>query len=204
MTSRVTDKLWLATGIIIIGLFPRTGIASELDIQLGEVRTILQEMSPHRLPGAVRHFSIRGQARRVDLHQVILEASRVSDIEPAVLAVLIKIESGFDPDASSSMGAMGLTQLMPTTLDKLGISNAREPESNVMGGARWLAKLLREHNGNLLAALAAYNAGSGVMRRPWRRWPRETRNYLERFVRIYPQFSKDWKKHTPRYIYFRP
>jgi len=197
------DKLLLAAGVAIIGVTAPLASATELDVQLSEIRALLQEMSPHRATRIERHFPNLRQKQRVDLHQVILDASQATDVEPAVLATLIKIESGFNPAAISHAGAQGLTQLMPATAAQLGIRDVWNPESNVTGGARWLAMLLREHGGNLLKAIAAYNAGSGVMRRSWHRWPRETRGYLEKFVLLYPQFASGWKRHTPHYIYSR-
>ncbi len=202
MMSIITDKSLFAAGVIIIMTTPLAS-ATELDVQFGEIRALLQDMLPRRTTRTARHLPNLRQEQRVDLHQIIRDASRTTNLEPAVLATLIKIESGFDPAALSPAGAEGLTQLMPATVAQLGIRDVWNPKSNVTGGARWLAMLLREHDGNLLKAVAAYNAGSDVIRRSWRRWPRETKIYLEKFVRYYPQFSKDWKRHTPRYIYSR-
>lgn len=189
-------------GLVVFSLTSAFSQADELDMEFKEIRVLLKAASPpHLSSSSTRRLPRRQQARRVNLHQVILDASRTANLDPAVLATLIKIESGFDPDALSHTGARGLTQLMPNTAKQLGISNVWDPKANATGGARWLTGLLKEHDGNLLAALASYNAGSRVMRRSWNRWPRETRRYLEKFVRYYPQISQDWKKYTPQYIY---
>ena len=85
------------------------------------------------------------------------------DIEPAILHGLIQQESGFDPNARSSSGALGLTQLMPGTASSLGVSNPLEPTQSIEGGARYLSEMLSKFGGNVEDALAAYNAGPGAV-----------------------------------------
>ena len=89
-------------------------------------------------------------------------ASRYN-IEPAILHGLIQQESGFDPNARSSSGALGLTQLMPGTASSLGVSNPLEPTQSIEGGARYLSEMLSKFGGNVEDALAAYNAGPGAV-----------------------------------------
>jgi soluble lytic murein transglycosylase-like protein len=84
-------------------------------------------------------------------------------LNPAVLAGLIQQESGFDPSARSSAGALGLTQLMPSTAASLGVSEPLDPAQSIEGGARYLAQLLHQFAGNTTDALAAYNAGPGAV-----------------------------------------
>lgn len=190
----------LLTMLLLVHVIPVQTQADEVDVRFGEIQMLLVSMTPRQLSSPAPYVSPKIDMRRVDLHQIILAASLESNLEPAVLATLIKIESDFDADALSHAGAQGLTQLMPATAAELGISNVWNAKANVIGGAHWLEKLLKEHNNNLLAALAAYNAGSSVMQRPWGRWPSETRRYLKKFIRFYPEISLDWKKHTPHYI----
>jgi soluble lytic murein transglycosylase-like protein len=89
-------------------------------------------------------------------------ASRYN-IEPAILHGLIQQESGFDPNARSSAGALGLTQLMPGTASSLGVSNPLEPTQSIEGGARYHSEMLGKFGGNVQDALAAYNAGPGAV-----------------------------------------
>lgn len=82
------------------------------------------------------------------------------DISPALLEALVWQESRWNVNATSPVGAMGLTQLMPGTARQLGV-DARNPAANLEGGARYLRAQLDAFDGNLEKALAAYNAGPG-------------------------------------------
>ncbi|HWX44087.1 MAG TPA: transglycosylase SLT domain-containing protein, partial [Solirubrobacteraceae bacterium] len=82
-------------------------------------------------------------------------------LDPALLYGLIQQESGFDPSARSSAGALGLTQLMPSTAASLGVTEPLDPAQSIEGGARYLSQLLHQFAGNTADALAAYNAGAG-------------------------------------------
>lgn len=84
-------------------------------------------------------------------------------IDPRLLAAMVWQESGFDPDAVSRSGAIGLTQLMPATAEGLGV-DPHDPVQNLEGGARYLAWTIEEF-GSLELGLAAYNAGPGAVRR---------------------------------------
>jgi soluble lytic murein transglycosylase-like protein len=93
----------------------------------------------------------------------IQQAAIRNGVEPALLKGLIEQESGFDPNAHSSAGALGLTQLMPSTAASLGVSEPLDPTQSIEGGARLLGQLLRQFGGNVSYALAAYNAGAGAV-----------------------------------------
>lgn len=94
---------------------------------------------------------------------MIREAAARYGLDPAILHGLIQQESGFNPSSTSSAGAEGLTQLMPGTASSMGVSNPLNPAESIDGGARYLAGLMREFNGNTEEALAAYNAGPGAV-----------------------------------------
>jgi soluble lytic murein transglycosylase-like protein len=100
-------------------------------------------------------------------------------LDPALLAGLIKQESGFKPDARSSAGAQGLTQLMPGTAAGLGVTDPLDPAQAIDGGAKYLKQQLDRFGGDTARALAAYNAGPGAVQRfggvpPYA----ETQNYV--------------------------
>jgi soluble lytic murein transglycosylase-like protein len=94
---------------------------------------------------------------------LIEQAAARNGVDPAVLYGLIEQESGFDPNATSSAGALGLTQLMPGTAASLGVTEPLNPEQSIEGGARYLGQMLRQFAGNTSDALAAYNAGPGAV-----------------------------------------
>jgi soluble lytic murein transglycosylase-like protein len=111
----------------------------------------------------------------------ITAAAQRHGVDPALLAGLIKQESGFDPNAGSSAGARGLTQLMPGTAAGLGVTDVLDPAQSIEGGAKYLAAQLKTFGGDVARALAAYNAGPGAVQRfggvpPYA----ETQNYVRR------------------------
>lgn len=110
-------------------------------------------------------------------------AASSANISPTLLAALIWQESRWNPRAVSRKGAMGLTQLMPGTARDLGV-NAADPLANLVGGARYLRRLLDQFDGNVEKALAAYNAGPGRVRSAGG-IPQiaETQNYVASIVR---------------------
>ncbi|PWJ18054.1 lytic transglycosylase domain-containing protein [Jannaschia seohaensis] len=104
-------------------------------------------------------------------------AARRHGVPEDLFLRLIRQESGWNPNARSHKGALGLAQLMPGTARLLGV-NPRDPRQNLEGGARYLAQQYRKF-GSWRLALAAYNAGPGAVERHGGVPPfRETRNYV--------------------------
>jgi hypothetical protein len=92
---------------------------------------------------------------------------------------VIKVESNYNPGATSPKGAQGLMQLIPSTARRFGVANVFNPLENIQGGARYLRYLLDLYAGDSKLALAAYNAGEGAVARYGGVPPyRETQNYL--------------------------
>ena len=109
----------------------------------------------------------------------ITAAAKRHGLDPALLAGLIKQESGFNAGARSGAGAQGLTQLMPGTAAGLGVTDPLDPAQSIEGGAKYLAEQLDRFGGDVARALAAYNAGPGAVQRfggvpPYA----ETQNYV--------------------------
>ena len=109
----------------------------------------------------------------------ITAAAKRYGIDPALLAGLVKQESGFNPNAGSPAGARGLTQLMPGTAAGLGVTNVLDPAQSLDGGAKYLRRQLDAFGGDVTKALAAYNAGPGAVQRYGGVPPyAETQNYV--------------------------
>jgi soluble lytic murein transglycosylase-like protein len=106
-------------------------------------------------------------------------AAASNGIDPALLKGLVSQESGFDPNARSGAGALGLTQLMPGTAASLGVTNPLDPAQSLQGGAKYLRQQLDRFGGDERLALAAYNAGPGAVARYGGVPPySETQNYV--------------------------
>ncbi len=117
-----------------------------------------------------------------DIHDIVQKASRAFEVDSDLILRVIEAESGFNPDAVSPKGAMGLMQLMPETAKELGVADPMDPSENIMGGTRYLKKLLDRYEGSVPLALAAYNWGMGNLDRHRERMPLETRNYIARIT----------------------
>ncbi|MEM9550699.1 MAG: lytic transglycosylase domain-containing protein [Pseudomonadota bacterium] len=104
-------------------------------------------------------------------------AARTHGVPEELFARLVQQESGWNPRAKSHKGAIGLAQLMPATARALGV-DPWDPQANLEGGARYLARQYREF-GSWRLALAAYNAGPQAVKRHGGVPPyKETRNYV--------------------------
>jgi len=114
---------------------------------------------------------------------LIEQSAARNGVDPAVLHGLIQQESGFDPSAQSSAGAVGLTQLMPGTASSLGVANPLDAAESIEGGARYLAQQLSRFGGNTADALAAYNAGPGAVQQYGGVPPyAETQSYVQKVL----------------------
>jgi soluble lytic murein transglycosylase-like protein len=110
-------------------------------------------------------------------------------VDPYLVYCVIRQESGFRTGATSSVGAMGLMQLMPGTAARYGVSNPYDPAQSIAGGTRYLADLLKLFRGRVDLALAGYNAGEGAVMKYGNRVPpyRETQNYVKTIGTRYAQ-----------------
>jgi hypothetical protein len=124
------------------------------------------------------------------------DASNKHSIDYELLQALIATESGFDAQAVSPKGAMGLMQLMPATAQRYGVSADKrntiekklfDPRINIAAGSRYLGDLIAMFPGQIELALAAYNAGEGAVQRAGNKIPnyKETQNYVQTVLQLY-------------------
>lgn len=120
---------------------------------------------------------------------IINAAAQRNGVDPGLVNAVAAVESGYNQNAVSPAGAVGIMQLMPETAASLGV-NPYDAASNIEGGARFLGSQLRQYNGDVAKALAAYNAGPGAVDQYGGIPPYgETRNYIQRVMDIYKQTS---------------
>lgn len=133
------------------------------------------------LKGTVGQSRNANQSKSLD--EIFSEASSKYNVPVKLLKAVAKAESGFQSDAVSCCGAQGIMQLMPSTASSLGVKNSFDPEQNIMGGAKYLSELLSSFGGDTKLAIAAYNAGSGSVRKYGGVPPyAETQNYVKKVL----------------------
>ena len=121
----------------------------------------------------------------------IAAAAASYGVDVALLRAVIHAESAFNPMAVSNKGAQGLMQLMPGTAGDLGVTDAFDVAQNIGGGAKYLAQLLKDFNGNTQLAAAAYNAGEGAVQKYGGIPPYdETQVYVQRVETLRDRYQK--------------
>ena len=128
--------------------------------------------------------SYLGESKSLD--QIFDKAAEKYNVPVNLLKAVGKQESNFNPNALSHCGAQGIMQLMPATAKGLGVTNAFDPEQNIMAGAKYISDKIKKYDGNIKLALAAYNAGSGNVAKydgipPFK----ETQNYVKKVMGYY-------------------
>ncbi|MBK9153410.1 MAG: lytic transglycosylase domain-containing protein [Chloracidobacterium sp.] len=128
--------------------------------------------------------------------EYIVESSSRYGIDPLLIYAQMHQESSFKVKATSHKGASGLMQLMPGTARRFGVTKIYDPKQNIDAGVKYMRWLLDTFRGDVVLALAGYNAGEGaVMKYGWNVPPyRETREYVRRITDRYNSIS------DPRYL----
>ena len=161
-------------------------LAAAAAVAPGSIFPDRRQEAPSEPPAVVRpsegdlaHLVLAGRLREIlldrmprasrDLHQALAEAiareAVAVAVDPLLVLAMIEVESGFDPTALSEAGAVGLMQLLPSTLRRelmaLGVDAAdpAEPVANVRAGVRYLRRCMDSFPGHVELALMAYNSG---------------------------------------------
>jgi soluble lytic murein transglycosylase-like protein len=120
---------------------------------------------PAASPVSPRALTPLQEAPSDRLENIVREAAERHQVDPALVKAVISTESGWNPQAVSRKGAMGLMQLIPGTAQRYGVGNPYDPAQNVEGGTTYLKSLLDRYNGDVDKSLAAYNAGERAVDR---------------------------------------
>ncbi len=120
-------------------------------------------------------------------NKMINKVAREMKLDAQLLHSIVSVESGYDAQALSPKGAIGLMQVIPETGERFGIANLNQPDANIRAGARYLKFLLGLFNHDLPLVIAAYNAGEGAVQKYKNTIPPypETRNYVSRVLATY-------------------
>ena len=156
--------------VVILALFSELGPALPAGADIYSYRDENGVIHFSNVPTDLRYrFKIREE--EVDVYLIedpslryeatIRRASVRHRLGYPLIKAVIRAESDFNPSLVSRAGACGLMQLMPETARDMGVTQVFDPEQNIEGGCRYLRILLDRFDGDLMLALAAYNAGSG-------------------------------------------
>ncbi|WP_053064153.1 lytic transglycosylase domain-containing protein [Caballeronia mineralivorans] len=155
---------------------------------------------PAVLPAAGPKPDARGRTVSPQYDALIDEAASEYGVAASLVRAVVAVESGFDPEARSVKGAMGLMQVMPDTGKRFGASDLSDPQTNLRTGTRYLRWLLDRFDSNVPLALAAYNAGEGAVEQYNRSIPPypETQDYVVRVLARYDGSSVPRQEPVPQ------
>lgn len=145
-------------------------------------------------PKLLAYFDVSPNYKAVK--HLLREASATHGIDYELLQALIATESGFNTQAVSPKGAVGLMQLIPPTAERYGVRASKDstvhkkltdPKTNIRAGSSYLSDLIAMFPGQLELAIAAYNAGEGAVQRAGNKIPNypETKNYVKTVMQLY-------------------
>jgi soluble lytic murein transglycosylase-like protein len=140
----------------------------------------------------MEHFSNNGtdDVMRKAIETEIEAAASRHNIDPNLVRAVIRAESNYRHDAVSHAGAMGLMQLMPGTASSLGVTNPFDISQNIEGGTSYLRRMMDMFDEDVDLALAAYNAGSGAVRRHGGIPPfEETQRHVPRVRQFFEEYT---------------
>jgi len=139
-----------------------------------------------QLSSVISPMSSKSEHTKSQFDGIVNEMAKKYDVDPKLIHSIIQHESNYNPNATSHAGAKGLMQIMPLNFEAYGITNPYDPRQNIEAGTRMIKANLRQYNGNVELALAAYNAGSGNVKKYGGIPPfKETQNYVRKVTESY-------------------
>lgn len=168
---------------------------------------------------ALGNLSVGAKSRALGYWPLMVKAGAQFKLDPLLIQSVIHAESAFNPMALSPKGAMGLMQLMPATARRMGVAEGsalggdewriaslsamlQQPEVNIQAGSKYLAYLMQLFEGNMVLAVAAYNAGEGAVQRAGRRIPPypETQAYVRKVLALYAKAKQEVDTGVPNLV----
>ncbi len=140
-----------------------------------------------RIASPSRFSTVPVSIERQRIAAMVIRSAAEFRLDPRLVMALIGTESNFDPNARSPKNAFGLMQLIPETAARFQVTDPLDPAQNLRGGMAYLSWLLSYYRGDVILALAAYNAGEGAVDR-YKGVPPypETMAYVQRIQALYP------------------
>jgi len=165
-----------ACGVLLAGAVARFGAS------LGSVDPAVR--------GEESWYEIVTPGEQVNIPEEIRQAALAEGVDPALVAAIVEVESGFNPAALSHKGAVGLMQVLPETATLVGVAGHHEPQANLKAGCRYLRLLFEDFGGDVELVLAAYNAGPGAVYKSGGIPPyRETQAFVLRVEEAYRRLT---------------
>jgi hypothetical protein len=159
----------------------RTYQVSRYQQQAATVQTTHASQAEPVVAQSSEETSAQPHSLKERIEQLIDRVAQQVELPSWLIHSVVSAESSYQPGAVSPAGAEGLMQLMPETAKEMGVNDSFDPQQNLIGGSRYLKRLLNKYDGDLDHALAAYNWGQGnVDRKGLEQMPTETRNYIAR------------------------
>lgn len=163
-----------------------TGLSQSTGGSGSDFYALLSTLTSGADSSAVTQAMTQTTTQTVNLDDIFQKAADTYGLPVQLLKAVAKAESNFNPTAESSAGAKGIMQLMPGTAKSLGVTDAFDPEQNIMGGANYLSQMISQVHGNVEVGLAAYNAGPGAVQKYHGIPPyKETQNYVAKVMNDY-------------------
>lgn len=180
---------WAAEGRTERMIEVRPGQSGRLEVT-NEGTRFSQRSRPAPRSSSIVHADRQAQTPRrlppLELSELIHSAALANDLDPALVEAVIQAESAWNVRAVSRKGALGLMQIMPATARDLSLDQPFDAAENIRAGTEYLRRMLDLFDGDVVLALAAYNAGPTTVSTYGGVPPyRETVSYVRRVLRFW-------------------